>query len=132
MATSPVAGEAAIRWPSTLASGPRSQACSGNHHGISDPGGSPAIGNGLSGITGGPDGNVYFTDTLNNAIGQVTPAGVITELSLPSSGGARLRATVPSVTAATKYPPLQPTSTTLRRSPSTLVANYSLPTEPTT
>jgi streptogramin lyase len=51
------------------------------------PAGSPAIGNGLLGITGGPDGNVYFTDTLNNAIGQVTPSGVISELPLPTSGG---------------------------------------------
>ena len=51
------------------------------------PAGSPALGNGLFGITGGPDGNVYFTDTLNNAIGQITPAGLITELPLPTSGG---------------------------------------------
>jgi streptogramin lyase len=53
------------------------------------PAGSPAIGNGLSGITGGPDGNVYFTDTLNNAIGQIIPSGVISELPLPppANGG---------------------------------------------
>ncbi len=44
--------------------------------------GTQSLGNGLVGITGGPDGNVYFTDTLNNAIGQITPSGVITELSL--------------------------------------------------
>ena len=49
----------------------------------------PAPGNGLFGITGGPDGNVYFTDTLNNAIGQITPSGAITELPLsgPVAGG---------------------------------------------
>src|SRR6516165_2607441 len=51
------------------------------------PGGTTTLGNGLYGITGGPDGNVYFTDTLDNAIGQVTPSGVISELPLPTSGG---------------------------------------------
>ena len=54
------------------------------------PAGSPAVGNGLIGITAGPDGNVYFTDTLNNAIGQITPSGVITELPLPSSNDGSL------------------------------------------
>ena len=51
--------------------------------------GTPSPGNGLVGITGGPDGNVYFTDTLNNAIGQITPSGTITELPLsgPVAGG---------------------------------------------
>ena len=51
------------------------------------PGGTTSLGNGLFGITGGPDGNVYFTDTLDNAIGQITPSGVITELPLPPSNG---------------------------------------------
>jgi streptogramin lyase len=51
--------------------------------------GTPSLGNGLVGITGGPDGNVYFTDTMNNAIGQIIPSGVITELPLsgPVGGG---------------------------------------------
>jgi len=51
------------------------------------PAGSTSLGNGLFGITAGPDGNVYFTDTLDNAIGQITPAGVITELPLPPYSG---------------------------------------------
>ena len=58
------------------------------------PGANPNLGNGLIGITGGPDGNVYFTDTLNNAIGQVTPSGVITEppsLSEPFAAGGFLQ-----------------------------------------
>jgi streptogramin lyase len=49
--------------------------------------GSQSLGNGLVGITGGPDGNVYFTDTLNNAIGQITPSGAIKELLLPPANG---------------------------------------------
>jgi streptogramin lyase len=49
------------------------------------PGGTTSLGNGLFGITGGPDGDVYFTDTQDNAIGRITPSGVITELSLPAS-----------------------------------------------
>jgi streptogramin lyase len=30
-------------------------------------------------ITAGPDGNLWFTDTFNNKIGRITPAGAITE-----------------------------------------------------
>src|SRR5437870_1012870 len=37
----------------------------------------------LFGVTGRPDGNVYFADLLNNAIGRATPSGVITEMPLP-------------------------------------------------
>lgn len=36
-------------------------------------------GSGPSGITAGPDGNLWFTDNNANKIGQITPDGVITE-----------------------------------------------------
>ena len=35
----------------------------------------------LWGITSGPDGNSWFTEDNNNAVGRVTPAGVITEFT---------------------------------------------------
>jgi streptogramin lyase len=35
-------------------------------------------------ITVGPDGNLWFTEFLNSTVGRVTPAGVITEFSLPA------------------------------------------------
>jgi len=35
----------------------------------------------LWGITSGPDGNSWFTEENNNAVGRVTPAGVITEFT---------------------------------------------------
>jgi hypothetical protein len=35
------------------------------------------------GITAGPDGNVWFTEQSGNNIGQITPAGVITEFEVP-------------------------------------------------
>jgi streptogramin lyase len=34
---------------------------------------------GLWGITAGPDGNVWFTEETNNAVGRITPGAVITE-----------------------------------------------------
>lgn len=36
------------------------------------------------GITGGPDGNIWFTESLTGQIGRVTPAGVITEFPIPT------------------------------------------------
>jgi streptogramin lyase len=52
------------------------------------PGGTTTLGNGLFGITGGPDGNVYFTDTQDNAIGQIDPSGNIHEFpNAPGKGG---------------------------------------------
>jgi streptogramin lyase len=41
------------------------------------PGGTTSLGNSLFGVIGGPDGNVFFTDTLDNAIGQFDPSGNI-------------------------------------------------------
>jgi streptogramin lyase len=37
------------------------------------------------GITTGPDGNLWFTDLGTNAIGRITPAGVITEFPLAAA-----------------------------------------------
>jgi streptogramin lyase len=39
----------------------------------------PSIG--LWGITSGPDGNLWFTEDTNNAVGRVTPGAVITEFT---------------------------------------------------
>jgi streptogramin lyase len=37
------------------------------------------------GITTGPDGNLWFTENNANNIGQITPAGVITEFPIPTA-----------------------------------------------
>jgi streptogramin lyase len=37
-------------------------------------------------ITAGPDGNMYFVDPGNNAIGQITPAGSFNEFPTPTAG----------------------------------------------
>jgi len=37
-------------------------------------------------MTKGPDGNVWFTETLASRIGVITPAGVITEYICPTAG----------------------------------------------
>jgi hypothetical protein len=39
----------------------------------------------LSGITAGPDGNVWFADTNGHAVGMIAPSGNITELVAPGS-----------------------------------------------
>ncbi len=43
-----------------------------------------ANGVGPEGITWGPDGNVWFTEFWTGRVGRMTPAGVITEFSLPT------------------------------------------------
>jgi virginiamycin B lyase len=47
------------------------------------------------GITSGPDGNLWFTESRTNKIGRITPQGQITELALPQQNGSR-----PAVIAA--------------------------------
>jgi streptogramin lyase len=37
-------------------------------------------------IVTGPDGNLWFTETLNNAIGKITTAGAITEYPAEANG----------------------------------------------
>ncbi len=43
----------------------------------------PSPGAGLSDITAGPDGNLWFTEEDTDRIGRVTPAGQITEFPVP-------------------------------------------------
>src|SRR5262249_16831374 len=38
-----------------------------------------------SSIVAGPDGNLWFTEQSGNKVGRVTPAGIITEFSIPGS-----------------------------------------------
>ena len=46
----------------------------------------PTAGSQPWGITAGPDGNVWFTESFGNKIGRITPAGVITEFPIPTTG----------------------------------------------
>ena len=39
-----------------------------------------------TGITAGPDGNLWFTELQGNAIGRITPSGVVTVFPLPDPG----------------------------------------------
>ena len=48
-------------------------------------------GAGPTGITTGPDGNLWFTEATIGQIGRITPAGVVTEFSAGISAGAGLR-----------------------------------------
>lgn len=48
---------------------------------LPDPDGEPI------GITSGPDGALWFTNQLDDKIGRITTAGVITEYSLPGGAG---------------------------------------------
>src|ERR1700761_7276239 len=38
-----------------------------------------------TGITGGPDGNAWFTEKAANKIGRVTPTGTFTEFTIPTA-----------------------------------------------
>jgi len=40
----------------------------------------------LSGMTAGPDGNVWFMDTGQTLVGRITPAGAIIEFKVPATG----------------------------------------------
>ena len=39
----------------------------------------------LGGITAGPDGNLWFTESTGNKIGRISPSGAITEFPLPTA-----------------------------------------------
>src|SRR5437773_10463527 len=39
------------------------------------------------GIARGPDGNLWFTEGIGNAIGSITTSGVITEFAMPTATG---------------------------------------------
>jgi virginiamycin B lyase len=45
------------------------------------------FGSATSGIVGGPDLNIWFTESSANKIGRITPSGVITEFALPAGSG---------------------------------------------
>jgi virginiamycin B lyase len=48
----------------------------------------PAANSDPRGITVGPDGNLWFAETLGNNIGRITTAGVITEFPVPTANSA--------------------------------------------
>jgi virginiamycin B lyase len=45
----------------------------------------PSAGSQPAAITLGPDGNMWFTENIENAIGKITSSGVITEYPIPTS-----------------------------------------------
>src|SRR5260370_26054653 len=46
----------------------------------------PTAASGPHGITSGPDGNIWFTESSANKIGRITPSGTITEFPIPTAG----------------------------------------------
>jgi hypothetical protein len=48
----------------------------------------PTANSNSSGITVGPDGNLWFTEFNTNKVGRITPTGAVTEFSIPTSGSA--------------------------------------------
>ncbi len=63
-------------------------AYSGNICGVVTEFAVPTAGSGPYGITGGPDGNVWFTEEIGNHIGRITPAGSIAEYSVLTASAA--------------------------------------------
>jgi streptogramin lyase len=51
------------------------------------PGDNDAVGCHPAGITSGPDGNLWFTETVGDRIGRITPVGSIQEFLLPTYCG---------------------------------------------
>ncbi|MGY2894940.1 virginiamycin B lyase family protein [Deinococcus sp. UYEF24] len=45
----------------------------------------PTVSSGSTGITSGPDGNLWFTESGSNKIGRVTPAGAFREFNIPTA-----------------------------------------------
>jgi streptogramin lyase len=45
----------------------------------------PTLGARPLGITGGPDGNVWFTESMVDKVARITPDGVVTEFPLPTA-----------------------------------------------
>lgn len=50
----------------------------------------PPVGMASDGISRGPDGNVWVTDSVRQSIDRITPSGTITEYQLPQIGNARV------------------------------------------
>jgi uncharacterized repeat protein (TIGR01451 family) len=53
----------------------------------------PTGGSRPTGITAGPDGNLWFAENNGNKIGRITPAGVITEFGIPTGSALPFRIT---------------------------------------
>jgi uncharacterized repeat protein (TIGR01451 family) len=47
----------------------------------------PTAGSNSQGITAGPDGNLWFTESGGNKVGKITPAGAVTEFPIPTPNG---------------------------------------------
>jgi streptogramin lyase len=46
----------------------------------------PSSGAGVGAITAGPDGNLWFVENAANAIGRISPSGVVAEFPIPTAG----------------------------------------------
>jgi virginiamycin B lyase len=47
----------------------------------------------------GPDGNLWFTETVADKIGRITPTGTVTEFSIPADGTSSLGSSPTSIAA---------------------------------